>query len=306
MPPAVGIVWFKVEKTSQSGGRCHLALSDTRFSFPLNRMAPKIAVIPDLSRADNALAHRISIELRRAIRREQVARSTTMVDLAPFSLGAFSTWNSLRKVRVLRLQERCPVSCTVMSSLQEQACQIIGMTCLNEVSLLAAGLTVDELSQAAEVRSMMIIELQHLPVWLESRIDLVPANMRPVMARYLNALAETTWELSNLVHDLALTELASRAAEACVRCNFRRAASSEIVALTPPRVATPSSLGHRSLSLAYGLISQAGRSSATTHMMPSSGSMSAPASLVPHPPRSDGHESSSDDWIMSDDDQATQ
>ena len=77
--------------------------------------------------------------------------------------------------------------------------------------MLSTRITVDELSRAAEVRSAMIIELQQLPVWLETRLAMIPANLRPVTARYLNALAETMWELSSSVHDLALTELSSRA-----------------------------------------------------------------------------------------------
>ena len=268
-------------------------------------MAPKVAIIPDLSRADNDLAHRIAVEIKRAIRREQAGRSTTIGDLGPFALGAFSTWNSLKAVPVLRMAEKFPVSCSVLSSLQEQACQIIGMTCLNETSMLSTRITVDELSRAAEVRSVMLIELQQLPVWLETRLAMIPANLRPVTARYLNALAETMWELSSSVHDLALTELSSRAAEACVRCNFPRAAVSEIVALTPPRVALLSSFGHRSLSATYGLIRQPADAAA----MASAASTSAPTILVPRAPPAllaDGNETSSDEWIMSDDDQAIQ
>lgn len=99
---------------------------------------------------------------------------TSMVDLGPFAMGTFATWNSLVNFPVLRMSSGFPTTCSVMSSLQEQTCQVIGMTCLKET------LTIDELSAAAEVRSAMIIELQQLPVWLEARIEMIPANQRPI------------------------------------------------------------------------------------------------------------------------------
>lgn len=130
-------------------------------------MAPKLAIIGDPSRADNFLAHRIATELKRAVRREQQGRQTSIVDLAPFALGSFSTWEALVRMPILRVQSNFPVTCTVMHSLQEQAIQIIGMTCLEEQ--MDTHLSPEELRQAAEVRSLMIIELQHLPVFIENK-----------------------------------------------------------------------------------------------------------------------------------------
>ena len=134
-------------------------------------MAPKVAVIGDPARADNALAHRIAAELKRAIRRVQQGRQTSISDLGPFALGSFSTWEALVRLPVLRVQSNFPVTCTVMQSLKEQATQIIGMTCLEEE--LDTYLSVDELSHAAEVRSEMIIELQRLPVFMEAKFELI-------------------------------------------------------------------------------------------------------------------------------------
>ena len=71
-------------------------------------------------------------------------------------------------------------------------------------------LSPEELRQAAEVRSLMIIELQHLPVFIENKYDLITAELRQVVTRYLNAIAETLWELTDLVHDLALVEMSAR------------------------------------------------------------------------------------------------
>lgn len=154
-------------------------------------MAPKLAIIGDPSRADNFLAHRIATELKRAVRREQQGRQTSIVDLAPFALGSFSTWEALVRMPILRVQSNFPVTCTVMHSLQAQAIQIIGMTCLEEQ--MDTYLSPEELRQAAEVRSLMIIELQHLPVFIENKFDLITAELRQVVTRYLNAIAETLW-----------------------------------------------------------------------------------------------------------------
>lgn len=91
-------------------------------------------------------------------------RQTSMVDLGPFALGTFATWNALVNLPLLRMEAGFPTTCSLMRSLQEQACQVIGMTCLEECAELATNLTVEELSAAAEVRSLVIIELQQLPV----------------------------------------------------------------------------------------------------------------------------------------------
>ena len=215
-------------------------------------MAPKMATAVDLSRADHPLAHAVSVELRVKIKEAQNSEGCDRVDLGPIALGAFSTWNSLYKIPALRIRVGFPKTSSFLDSMQDQVVQIIGMCCLSDYPRLNARLSVDERAQATEARSEIMEELATLPVWVETRLELLSVELRQVVCRILNATIETVFELQAVLSDPVLAQLTNKCAETCLRCRFQRAPNSGVIAsATPPspRTTTP---WHGSLSQAYG------------------------------------------------------
>lgn len=216
-------------------------------------MAPKRAVMGNPARADHALAHSLSIQLKQEIRKEQNAQGTDRVDLGPFALGAFCCWNGLMRIPVLRIQLGFPKTCSFMSSMQEQTMQIIGYCCLADDAGLRSIISVDERAAAAEAREEIMAELAQLPVWVETRLELMSVELQHVLCRYLNALIETVFELQDTLSDPVLAQLSNKCAETCLRCRFQRSPNSGVIASDTPRSITSTSTWHGSRSQAYGL-----------------------------------------------------
>lgn len=215
-------------------------------------MAPKLALPTDLSRADHALAHAVSLQLRQKIREQQNSEGCDRVDLGPIALGAFSTWNSLYKIPALRIRVGFPKTSCFMDSMQDQVVQIIGMCCLSDYPRLNARLSVDERAQATEVRSEIMEELATLPVWVETRLELLSVELKQVVCRILNATIETVFDLQAVISDPVLAQLTNKCAETCLRCRFQRAPNSGVIASATPPSPRTTSPWHGSLSQAYG------------------------------------------------------
>ena len=127
------------------------------------------------------------VHLKHEIKKEQNERQSLKVNLGAFALGTSSTFLALLTLRVLRAATRFPATCSWIRSLHEQACQLIGAKCLEE------------------------------PYNLREEIGApLPWLARGGGALYLNPLAETCFEMSDIMHDLALLELSSRCAETCI------------------------------------------------------------------------------------------
>lgn len=217
-------------------------------------MAPKLAPpAADVSRADHPLAHSVSVQLREEIKKEQNAQGCDRVDLGPFALGAFSTWNGLYKIPALRIRVGFPKTCSFLDSLQDQVIQIIGMCCLADHPRLNARLSIDERAQATEARSEIMEELANLPVWVETRLDLLSLELKQVVCRILNATIETVFELQGVLSDPVLAQLTNKCAETCLRCRFQRTPNSGVIASATPRSPRATSPWHGSLSQSYGL-----------------------------------------------------
>ena len=140
--------------------------------------------------------------------------------------------------------------------LVDQSVQIIGQTCMAENLNASLSLTVTERSEAAQQRSVIIVELSHFPTWVEARAQQLPSTLRLVLERYLNSASEMFWELSQAIPDKALVQVAERCAEAILRCRLRRSPGSGVPTLSmgpPPR---PSS-APRDRMVAYGFAAPA-------------------------------------------------
>ena len=82
---------------------------------------------------------------------------------------------------------------------------------------------------------VIIEELNAFPCWIEAREDLLAPGLQRVLERFLNAILETHYEMFHVVPDAVFSTIANRVAEACLRCQFRRAANSPVIAsATPP------------------------------------------------------------------------
>lgn len=75
-------------------------------------------------------------------------------------------------------------------------------------------------SYTIRCRSAIIVELNNLPVWLETRMDLLCLDQKPSLERYINASAELFQEMAEGLGDPVLFEMASRLADASLRCNL--------------------------------------------------------------------------------------
>ena len=86
--------------------------------------------------ADNALAHQIMFFLKKAIKQEQNSEGTNRVDLGPYELGTWATWNWL-------LRPPKPLA----------------VAALDDRPQMNQQLTIDDRGAAAEVRALVIQEL---------------------------------------------------------------------------------------------------------------------------------------------------
>ena len=235
---------FKAEPplvTAQS----HLAFS------PLTVMAPKLAATTDESRSDHALAHYVMFYLKKALREEQNSVGSCKVDLGPWSLGTWSTWDALSSIPHLRISTGFPSTTSFLHSLKLQTVQMIGACCLEERAILHQLLTVSERQVAADVRGVIIEELNAFPCWIEARKDLLSPGLQRVLERFLNAILECHYEMFHVVPDAVFSTIANRVAEACLRCQFRRATNSPVIASATPPGTSPRT--RRPLSSAQAL-----------------------------------------------------
>ena len=212
----------------------------------MSPMAPKAAVLRDESRADHALAHSVMFYLKKALREEQHQVGKSRVDLGPWSMGVWSTWDALSSIPHLRISTGFPATTSFLQSLKFQTVQMIGACCLEERAILHQQLTVSERQLAADVRGVIMQELNGFPCWIEARKELLSPGLQKVLERFLNAILECHYEMFHIVPDAVFSTLANRVAEACLRCQFRRATNSPVIASatppgTPPRTSRPAS-----------------------------------------------------------------
>lgn len=209
-------------------------------------MAPKLAIARDESRSDHALAHAVMFHLKKALREEQHSVGKSRVDLGPWSMGVWSTWDALSSIPHLRISTGFPATTSFIHSLKLQTVQMIGACCLEERGILHQQLTVSERQVAADVGGVIIQELNGFPCWIGARKDLLSPGLRMVLERFLNAILECHYEMFHIVPDPVFSTIANRVAEACLRCQFRRATNSPVIASatppgTPPRTSRPPS-----------------------------------------------------------------
>ena len=210
-------------------------------------MPPKAAAAPPVGRATSILAHAIMAHLRLAVRAEQQERNCQRVHLPLFAMGAWGIWQALLTFHQLRLEVGFPVLSHVMRSLQEQTAQLIGLTCLGEPLAPYLGLSVQDRADATAQRELVQQELDDLPTWMESRMQLLTVENRVVLERYMTAITEIHFELQDRVPDPIIKSIADRFAETCTRCRFRQAP--DTLATTPMPSTSP---GTGSGATAYG------------------------------------------------------
>ena len=209
---------------------------------PAPSMAPKVALLRDESRSDHALAHSVMFYLKKALRDEQHQVGKSRVDLGPWAMGVWSTWDALDSIPHLRISTGFPSTNSFIHSLKLQTVQMIGACCLEERAILHQQLTVSERQLAADVRGVIIHELNAFPCWIEARKDLLSVGLQKVLARFLNAILECHYEMFHIVPDAVFSTLANRVAEACLRCQFQWATNSPVIAsATPPGTPTRTS-----------------------------------------------------------------
>ena len=129
-------------------------------------MAPKVALVRDESRSDHALAHSVMFYLKKALRDEQHQVGKSRVDLGPWAMGVWSTWDALDSIPHLRISTGFPSTNSFIHSLKLQTVQLIGACCLEERAILHQQLTVSERQLAADVRGVIIHELNAFPCWI--------------------------------------------------------------------------------------------------------------------------------------------
>ena len=193
-------------------------------------MPPKAAVVPVAGRATSILAQCIMAHLRLAVRQEQQERNCHRVHLPLFAMGAWGIWQAILTFQQLRLETGFPVFSHVMRSLQEQTAQLIGITCLGESLAPFLGLSVQDRADATVQRDLVKTELDEMPTWMESRLQLLTVENRVVLERYMTAITEIHFELQDHIPDPIIKTIADRFAETCIRCRFRQA---------PDTMATP-------------------------------------------------------------------
>ncbi len=215
---------------------------------------PILARETDASRACSALAHHTVSHLRVEAVREQRERQSHRVDVAPFALAVWSSFLVLTTVPHLEIEGGFPVTLVWLRSLLEQTIQLIGSTCLAEPLSARLNLTTDDMSRAAEDRSRVYVELNKLSTWLETRMCRITPSLRLVVERYLNSISELFHEAAEFLPDRVLQHMADRAAEACVRCRFRRAPDSEATPSSVPVIETRPTTTPVQNAVAYGSV----------------------------------------------------
>ena len=103
----------------------------------------------------------------------------------------------------------------------------------------------------ADVRGVIIQEMNAFPCWIEARKDLLSPGLQRVLERFLNAILECHYEMFHVVPDAVFSTIANRVAEACLRCQFRRATNSPVIASATPPGTSPRT--RRPLSSAQAL-----------------------------------------------------
>ena len=259
-------------------------------------MAPKAA--PTVAgRATSILAHSLMAHLRMAVREEQQQKNCHRVHLPLFAMGAWGIWQAILTFQVLRLESGFPVFSHVMRSLQEQTAQMIGITCLGETLAPYLGLSVQDRADATAERELVTQELDDIPTWMESRLQLLSVENRVVLERYMTAITEIHHELQEYILDPIVKTIADRFAETCIRCRFRQAPDT---AAPPPVPST--SPGVASGAMAYGFGPPPDPNLALTMAVATSGSgppLAAAPTTAPGigarggPP---GYESSEEEW----------
>ena len=204
-------------------------------------------MIPAAGRATSILAHCIMAHLRLAVRQEQQERNCQRVHLPLFAMGAWGIWQAILTFQQLRLESGFPVLSHVMRSLQEQTAQLIGLTCMGESLAPFLGLSVQDRADASAQRDLVKQELDDIPTWMESRLQLLTLENRVVLERYMTAITEIHFELQDHIPDPVIKLIAERFAETCIRCRFRQAP--ETLATTPIPSTSP---GIGSGAAAYG------------------------------------------------------
>ena len=201
--------------------------------------APTPATEGDASRSGMPLAHHMAQHLRMELLKEQREKGTQRVDLGPFALGCWVSFLQLRTVRILRLDSGFPITCAWLDAMAEQTTQLIGKCCLHEPLGGPMGLTVDDRAAAASCRSLVIVELNGFPTWVEGRIDQLSPSFRHMVAKILNATSELFWEMGKVIPDRAILQIAeSASSDRMVRYGFAPYPDPNL-ALSAAAVSTP-------------------------------------------------------------------
>ena len=269
--------------------------------IPVTQVSLVRATEGDAGRSGMPLAHHMAQHLRLELLKEQRDKGTQRVDLGPFALGCWVSFLQLRTARILRLDSGFPITCAWLDAMAEQTTQLIGQCCLHEPLGSPLGLTVDDRAAAASCRSLVIVEMNGFPTWVEARIDQLSPSFRHMIAKILNATSELFWEMGKVIPDQAILQVAERTAEAVLRCSFKRSVNSQVPTTPMPHTARPSSAsGDRMVR--YGLAPYP-----DPNLALSAAAVSTPAAASPpdaHPRDADmgrAGDESSDEIVIPDD-----
>ena len=197
MPPAVGIVWFKVEKKPSSV-----------FLFPLGVMSiagPMVACV----------MWKLKQETIKMQRRTQAH----MVDIVPLALATWSTWQNLGMVALMRFQTLYPKTNALVRMLQDETAQLIGACAMFQEAYINEPFPADVNPMPAYTEFME--EIERFPVLFERQKERISRTFDPQLARMLNAVIEMFNMLGHALNgDQWLLKVADAAAEASVRCRL--------------------------------------------------------------------------------------
>lgn len=265
----------------------------------------------DSRRGSTALTIHMGAHLRQAVIRQQNQQEQHRVDLAPFSLGTWSTFLQLRKMPQLRMEAGFPRTHRWLEGMSEVSTFLIGQTCMQINMSYTLGLSIQERSDAAQDRSYIITELNSLPTWLECRMELLTPILRNMVETYLNASSEMFWAMTKILNDSSLVQVSQRCAEAVVRCRLRRPPRSEVTTTPLIRAARPTTISADSrvrmgfyphpnpnLALTFGLVSTAAPSpyGGTAGPSTTGSGLAHTTSATPIPTPADGVASSDSDF----------
>ena len=177
----------------------------------------------------NYLSWQVMNGFRRVVVQEQQRIQRSREDIAPFILATWSSWFSLDAFPQMRMQGKFPVTSNWLRLMQQDATELVGDCVLLQSHVPGPALTTDQLSVATTCRSTIFEELDFLPTHIEEKIDAMPTVLRPVVEKYLNAIAELFQEAAQITEDPLLFRIATRMSEACVRSRMRVPEDSNIV-----------------------------------------------------------------------------